>query len=352
MGARARPVGQGRSPARERAGGGCSLDVMVSHPLSLVGVVKRFPGDPPVTAVAGIDLEVAEREVLGLLGPNGAGKSTTIGIITTRVRPTAGDVRVFGIDAVREPARVKATLGVVQQANTLDRRLTLRENLYYHCRYFGMAARESHARADELLERFRLADRRDAMPMAISGGMAQRLQIARAVAHRPSLLLLDEPTAGLDPQSRIALWELVGELRDDGITVVVSTHYMEEADVLCDRVAIIDHGRILVVDTPQALKRDHGTGVIVDLGLAAPADEHVRAAIRSVPGVTLVDDAPPEPDGRRDRTTLRIAASASNGMVGAIVAAIAPLATLRDLRVSETTLESVFIALTGRDLRE
>jgi len=325
---------------------------MSAPPLALTGVVKRYEGEPPVTAVAGIDLEVGHREVLGLLGPNGAGKSTTIGIITTRVRPTQGEVRVFGVDARRDPARVKASLGVVQQANTLDRRLTLRENLYYHCRYFGMGASESHARADELLDRFRLADRRDAMPPAISGGMAQRVQIARAVAHHPSLLLLDEPTAGLDPQSRIALWELVEELRDEGMTVLLSTHYMEEADALCDRVAVIDHGRILVVDTPQALKREHGNGVVIDIGLAAPADAAIRRALTDVPGVTLVEDAPADIDGRRDVTGLRVAASASDGTVGAIVAAISPHATLRDLRVSETTLESVFIALTGRDLRE
>ena len=325
---------------------------MLPPPLSLTRVVKRFPGEPPVTAVAGIDLEVGHREVLGLLGPNGAGKSTTIGIITTRVRPTEGEVHVFGVDAQREPARVKASLGVVQQANTLDRRLTLWENLYYHCRYFGMGAGESHARADELLERFRLADRRDAMPPMISGGMAQRLQIARAVAHRPSLLLLDEPTAGLDPQSRIALWELVGELRDEGMTVLLSTHYMEEADALCDRVAIIDHGRILTIDTPQALKRQHGNGVVVDVGLSAPADASVRAAVAAVPGVTLVEDMPIDIDGRRDANGLRIAAASGDGTVGAIVSALTQHATLRDLRVSETTLESVFIALTGRDLRE
>jgi ABC-2 type transport system ATP-binding protein len=325
---------------------------MLPSPLELEDVVKRFPGDPPVIAVDGISLVVREREILGLLGPNGAGKSTSIGIITTRVRPTSGEVRVFGIDAVRDPARVKASLGVVQQTNTLDRSLTLRENLYYHCRYFGMGAAESHKRSDELLERFRLADRRDAMPQAISGGMAQRLQIARAIAHHPALLLLDEPTAGLDPQSRIALWELVTELRDEGLTVLLSTHYMEEADALCDRVAIIDQGRILVVDTPTALKRQHGNGVIVDIGLAGPADATVRRALSDLPTVTLVEDAPPDMDGRRDGRALRVAARGSDGLVGALVAAIAPHATLRDLSVSDTTLESVFISLTGRDLRE
>lgn len=325
---------------------------MLPAPLALTDVVKRFPGDPPVTAVDGISIRAGEQEILGLLGPNGAGKSTSIGIITTRVRPTSGEVRVFGVDAVRDPARVKASLGVVQQTNTLDRSLNLRENLYYHCRYFGMGASESHRRSDELLERFRLADRRDAMPQTISGGMAQRLQIARAVAHRPALLLLDEPTAGLDPQSRIALWELVGELRDEGMTVLLSTHYMEEADALCDRVAIIDHGRILVVDTPSALKRDHGAGVIVDVGLTGPADEDLRRALRELPTVTFVEDAPPGMDGQRDGTMLRVGASSSDGIVGAIVASVAPHATLRDLSVSDTTLESVFIAMTGRDLRE
>lgn len=321
-------------------------------PLRLTGVVKRYPGEPPVTAVAGIDLEVGEREILGLLGPNGAGKSTTIGMITTRVRPTEGGIRVFGLDAVREPARVKSMLGVVQQANTLDRSLTLRENLYYHCRYFGMGASASQRRADELLERFRLADRSDAMPMAISGGMAQRLQIARAVAHRPQLLLLDEPTAGLDPQSRLALWELVRDLRDDGLTVVLSTHYMEEADALCDRVAIIDHGRILVIDTPTALKDEHGKGLAIEIGLAEPAGAAVRAALSDVPGVTQVEDAAASPGREADGRTLRLAATRTDGLVGLLVAAVAPHATLRDLSVSDTTLESVFIGLTGRDLRE
>ena len=316
---------------------------MPQPPLSLHGVVKRYPGEPPVTAVAGIDLEVRDREILGLLGPNGAGKSTTIGIITTRVRPTEGEVRVFGIDAVREPARAKATLGVVQQANTLDRSLDLWENLYYHCRYFGMGGTESRARADELLDRFRLADRRAAMPDQISGGIAQRLQIARAVAHRPSLLQLDEPTAGLDPQSRIALWDLVEELREDGMTVLVSTHYMEEADALCDRVAIVDHGRILVLDTPDALKRDLGDGAVIDIGLAGPAGSAVLDAVRAVDGVVLAEET---------TEGLRVGTSTADGTVGRLVAAVSSHATLRDLRVQETTLESVFIALTGRDLRE
>jgi ABC-2 type transport system ATP-binding protein len=317
-------------------------------PVRLRAVEKRYPGTPPIVAVAGIDLEVEPRSIIGLLGPNGAGKSTTIGMITTRVRPTGGVVEVFGVDAVRQPARVKSTLGVVPQANTLDRSLDLFENLYYHCRYFGMDARSSRRRADELLERFLLADRRHAMPQAISGGMAQRLQIARAVAHGPSLLLLDEPTAGLDPQSRIALWDLVRELREDGMTVLLSTHYMEEADELCERVAIIDHGRILVDDTPASLKERYGAGVRIDLRLSASAPEGLVRTLETLGGVVGVDV---DHDGLAD--TLRVAADRSDGLVADVVAAVvASGSSLRDLSVTAATLEAVFIGLTGRDLRE
>jgi ABC-2 type transport system ATP-binding protein len=319
---------------------------MTAAPVQLRSVRKQFPGEPPVVAVDGIDLDVGSREILGLLGPNGAGKSTTIGMITTRVRPTSGSVEVFGVDAVRHPARAKAMLGVVTQSNTLDRRLDLWENLYYHCRYFGLDARASRRRADELLERFRLADRRHAMPDAISGGMAQRLQIARAVAHRPSLLLLDEPTAGLDPQSRIALWDLVRELREEGMTVLLSTHYMEEADELCDAVAVIDGGRILVKDTPTSLKQRHGVGTVIELRLAAASEEALRTELVGLSGVVGVERVNGAPE------VLRVAADRADGLVAEVVATVSRHAQLRDLSVSGATLEAVFIALTGRELRE
>ncbi|TVR21943.1 MAG: ABC transporter ATP-binding protein [Nitriliruptor sp.] len=310
--------------------------------LRLHALRKTYPGPPVIDAIAGIDLHVAAGEMFGLLGPNGAGKSTTVGVCTTRIRPTEGHAEVFGIDVVREPARAKRRLGVVTQDNTLDRSLTLLENLRYHCRYFGWSGRRAAARAEELLERFRLTDRADAFPNQISGGMAQRLQVARAIAHRPQLLFLDEPTAGLDPQSRLALWELVSELREDGLTVVLTTHYMEEADQLCDRVAIVDHGRVLVCDTPEALKEAHGVGAVVDLVLESRPAPEVRQALEAVPGVRSVEDS---------EGGVRVLAEVGDGLLPRVVQAAGP-AGVRDVSLQGSTLEAVFINLTGRDLRE
>jgi ABC-2 type transport system ATP-binding protein len=322
-----------------------AADLRVAPPpavLRLSGVHKVYPGTPEVRAVDGIDLQVAAGEMFGLLGPNGAGKTTTVGMCTTRILPTEGRIEVAGLDVVAEPARVKRRIGVVTQANTLDRSLTLHENLAMHCRYFGWSARRSRARADELLERFRLSERAAAFPMQISGGMAQRLQVARAIAHEPEVLFLDEPTAGLDPQSRLALWELVGELRSDGLTVVLTTHYMEEADQLCDRVAIVDHGRVLVCDTPERLKAEHGAGAVVDLHLTDRADDELLARLRAVAGVTVAEQTP---DG------VRVLARDTDGLLARVVS-VADHAGLSDLSVTGASLEAVFISLTGRDLRE
>ena len=233
---------------------------MTTPALDLTELTKVYAGPDGVKALERLTLQVQQGEIFGLLGPNGAGKTTTVGICTTRVRATAGRALIEGFDVARDPADVKRRIGVVTQQNTLDRSCTIRENLVYHCRYFGMGARVSAQRADELLERFKLTDRARALPMTLSGGLAQRVQIARAIAHHPGVLFLDEPTAGLDPQSRLALWELVAELRRDGLTVLLTTHYMEEAERLSDRLAIIDHGRLLVTGTAAELKRSIGAG--------------------------------------------------------------------------------------------
>jgi len=304
---------------------------------------KVYEGKQRVVAVDGIDLAVREGELYGLLGPNGAGKTTTISICTTRVLPTAGSVRLDGVDVVASPAVARRSMGIVPQYNTLDRSCTVYENIYFHCLYFGFSRTDARRRTAELLDQFHLTDRTGAYPAQLSGGLAQRLQIARAISHRPKVLFLDEPSAGLDPQSRIAMWEAVRALREQGITVVLTTHYMEEADELCDRVAIVDHGKILVEDTPAALKRSVGTQKVYELDLSdhqhAP---QLTSQIKQLHGVQQVE---PTPVG------LRIFATSAEGLLPDIVRASNPYG-LRDLTITETTLETVFIRLTGRDLRE
>jgi ABC-2 type transport system ATP-binding protein len=232
--------------------------------VAIQDLTKRYPRtDRP--AVDGLSLAVGAGEAFGLLGPNGAGKTTLVNVCTTRTPATAGRVIIAGQDVRAAPLEVRARIGVVTQYNTLDRSCSVVDNLYFHCRYFGWSRKQARARAGELLETFRLTAKAGAPPIALSGGMVQRLQIARAIAHRPSVLFLDEPTAGLDPQSRLALWEQLDKLKRDGTTILLTTHYMEEADGLCDRLAILDHGRILTTGAPEQLKRDHGGGPDVTL---------------------------------------------------------------------------------------
>src|ERR1700735_4047815 len=236
--------------------------------IETVNLVKTYPGTD-FRAVDGLNLQVGMGEVYGLLGPNGAGKTTTVGVLTTRVIPSDGHAYVGGIDVVTPPTLAKQMIGVVSQQNTLDRQLTPWENLYFHGRLFGIGKRESKQTADELLEQFQLTRFAKASVYALSGGMAQRLMVARAIFHRPAILFLDEPTAGLDPQGRLALWELLGQLNAQGQTIMLTTHYMEEADKLCDRLAIMDHGRILALDTPAGLKATVGADTIVTVRVAS-----------------------------------------------------------------------------------
>ncbi|MGH8920761.1 MAG: ABC transporter ATP-binding protein, partial [Actinomycetes bacterium] len=250
--------------AVEAAAGGAEV-------IRTVGLTKVYAGTD-FKAVEDLDLTVTAGEIFGLLGPNGAGKTTTAGMLTTRVIPTAGSASVGGIDVVAHPALVKQLIGVVSQENTLDRQLNCWENLYFHGRLFGMRAGESRRVADELLAKFHLAKWAEASVYALSGGMAQRLMVARSIFHRPAVLFLDEPTAGLDPQSRLALWEILGELNREGQTILLTTHYMEEADQLCDRVAIMDHGRVLALDTPAALKESTGADTIVTVRTTGDID--------------------------------------------------------------------------------
>ena len=313
-------------------------DVIVTEALT-----KVYPGmDTP--AVDHLDLTVRAGEVFGLLGPNGAGKTTTAGILTTRVVPSAGRAFVAGIDVVRHPALVKQVSGIVSQQNTLDRQLTVWENLYFHGRLFGMGGPASRARADELLETFSLSKWAKASVYALSGGMAQRLMVARAIFHRPAVLFLDEPTAGLDPQSRLALWEILRQLNEQGQTILLTTHYMEEADQLCDRVAIMDHGKILALDTPDGLKRSVGADTIVTVRSTGDMDALAAVLQEKVQGVRkhrIIDKGVELHVASAERVLARVVEAAESG--GFHVA---------DLSVAEPSLETVFINLTGKELRD
>jgi ABC-2 type transport system ATP-binding protein len=311
--------------------------------VEIEGLQKIYDGKQRVVAVDGIDLNVSEGELFGLLGPNGAGKTTTISVCTTRALPTAGHVRIAGIDVVKTPSLARRCIGVVPQYNTLDRACTIFENIHFHCLYFGFSRAEATQRTDQLLSQFHLTERAEAYPAQLSGGLAQRVQIARAIAHHPKVLFLDEPSAGLDPQSRIAMWEAVSGLREEGITVVLTTHYMEEADELCDRVAIIDHGKILVQDTPAALKGSVGAQKVYELDLRS--QENIPELILKLQNLAGVASVEATPKG------VRIFAHGAEGLLSDVVREANPYG-LRDLTITETSLETVFIRLTGRDLRE
>ncbi len=295
-------------------------------------------------AVDHLNLDVKAGEIFGLLGPNGAGKTTTAGILTTRVVPTSGRAFVGGVDVAAHPALAKQLSGIVSQQNTLDRQLTVRENLYFHGRLFGMGATASRRIAGDLLEQFQLDRWANASVYSLSGGMAQRLMVARAIFHRPAVLFLDEPTAGLDPQSRLALWEILEQLNEDGQTILLTTHYMEEADKLCDRVAIMDHGRILALDTPGALKRGIGADTIVTIRSGGDLAALGSLLRREVDGVTRTRTA----DG-----ALQLHVSGAHRLIPEIVLAAERHGfDILDLSVAEPSLETVFITLTGRELRD
>ncbi len=306
-------------------------------------LTKIYP-QADFAAVDHLDLDVRAGEIFGLLGPNGAGKTTTAGILTTRVVPTSGRATVGGVDVAAHPALAKQLSGIVSQQNTLDRQLTVWENLYFHGRLFGVGAAPSRRIATDLLEQFQLEKWAKASVFALSGGMAQRLMVARAIFHRPAVLFLDEPTAGLDPQSRLALWEILERLNEQGQTILLTTHYMEEADSLCDRVAIMDHGRILALDTPAALKRGIGADTVVTVRSAGDLAVLGDLLTRDVAGVTRT---------RISDGMLQLHVRGEHRLIPEIVlAADRHGFDLLDLSVAEPSLETVFISLTGRELRD
>ncbi|MFZ1930889.1 MAG: ATP-binding cassette domain-containing protein [Candidatus Sulfotelmatobacter sp.] len=300
-----------------------------------------------IVALDGLTLEILPGEIFGLLGPNGAGKSTTAGILTTRVRPTSGQAWIGAHDVWAEQVVVKRLIGVVQQRPNLDFSLTAREILLFHGAYFGIDSRERGERAKALLDRFKLTDRADQMVRGFSGGMMQRLSIARAMMHDPQVLFLDEPSAGLDPQTRLLLWDIIREYNQSGKTILLTTHNMEEADALCQRVAIIDHGRNIAIGTPQELKASVPGGFLLRLRFGQQSADLLQR-LRSLPGVTEV---------RANNDANGNSADVYADRGGPLVSEIANLASsasieLCDVHISEPSLENLFLHHTGRSLRD
>src|SRR5580693_6388426 len=290
---------------------------------------KSSRGDVP--AVRGIDLSVESGQFFGLLGPNGAGKSTTIGMLTTLILPTGGRAWVSGLDVVADPVGVKRRIGVVTQNNTLDMQLTVAENLEFRSRFFGLSLREASRRAAQLLEVFGLADRHKAMSTDLSGGQARRLLIARALVHRPDVLFLDEPTAGLDPQTRVNLWDILRVLH---------------AEALCEQVAVMDHGEVLAQGTVNELKDGAGAETVITVRYEdrVPGDLAARTGLADRPGVRKVES---------DGDFVRVFTREPEGVLGELVTAgSAAGLTVRDATQLKPSLETVFLTLTGREYRE
>jgi lipooligosaccharide transport system ATP-binding protein len=303
----------------------------VDKVIDVQNLVKEFDG---MTAVDSISFSVKAGEFFGLLGPNGAGKTTTIRMLYGFSPPTAGQLRLFGLDICRHWRNIKARIGVCQQENTLDPDLTVEQNLHIYAGYFSIPKATTIKRSEELLDFFALSHKKDAKVMALSGGMARRLILARALINRPQLLILDEPTTGLDPQSRHQVWEKLEALKKSGLTVLITTHYMEEASRLCDRLVIIDHGHILVDGSPADLIAQHTGKQIIEI---EGADNALRDYIQAN-------------EIQHDDLNRRLILYVPEGSkVGDII---------RDLFCSEkctyrnSTLEDVFLRLTGRELRE
>lgn len=310
-------------------------------PMAPVGSPPGPAGSREVLALDGLDLEIRAGEFFGLLGPNGAGKTTTIGVLTTRVRPTSGSAAVAGVDVVADPVGVKQRIGVVPQRPNPDRQLTVIQNLLFHAAYFGIPRPTALPRARQLLDQMGLGDRAEAKVDQLSGGQQQRLMIARALIHEPEILFLDEPTVGLDPQARLGLWDVLRSLHSQGRTIVMTTHYMEEADRLCERLAIVDRGRLLALDTPAGLRRLAPGGTLVEVTFDGPAGPLVET-VAALPGMSRVSATETTLRGYAERVAESIPAL----LRAAEVAGLAPL----DIRLTPPSLETLFVALTGRKL--
>jgi len=291
-------------------------------------------------AVDQLTLTVEQGEIFGLLGPNGSGKTTTINLISGLSTPTSGEVQVMGYQMPRHARRIRQMLGAVPQETALYEELSAWDNLDFHADLFGMARQEKKARMMQMLDLVQLQERKHSRVSTFSGGMKRRLALARALLHDPRLLYLDEPTLGVDVQSRRAIWDYILSLREQGKTVLITTNYLEEAQALCERIAILDHGKLIAVDTPEHLKQTYG-GSIVELETVQRID--VAEDLRALPGVKEV---------RADGTRFSVATQASGEVVPQIINLVTKLGELRTISVREPTLNEVFLQLTGTALRD
>ncbi|MGH3795915.1 MAG: ABC transporter ATP-binding protein [Pseudonocardiaceae bacterium] len=323
-------------------------------------LVKSYRRNAP-NAVDELSFTVHSGEVFGLLGPNGAGKTTTVGVLSTRVLPTSGAALIHGVDVVQAPSPARQLLAVVPQRNNLDRSLSIRQNLLFHALYHGAGRAERLRRADEILDWMGLTERANERLDFVSGGQAQRVMIARALMHTPKVLFLDEPSTGLDPQARLFVHERIAELRDEGVTVVLTTHDMDEAAKLCDRVGIVDHGKLLALDTPAALTRSlpGSTTLTVTVSTDGHDPERIGDALSTVHQVERVERitkaaamAPSAMDGD-DTAQFRLYTTGEpSGVLPPVLKTLAGLGCdLQDLSIRTPSLEDVFIHLTGRELR-
>jgi ABC-2 type transport system ATP-binding protein len=333
-------------------------------------LVKRY-GRVPYNAVDGISFSVQRGEIFGLLGPNGAGKTTTIGILTTSILPSSGRATIAGVDIVADPIGAKQRIAVMPQRANLDQSLRVHDILTLHAAYHGVPRATRKAQADKLLAELGLSERGKEKVTPFSGGMGQRVMLARALMHEPEVLFLDEPTNNLDPQSRLFLWDRIRSLHERGVTVVLTTHNMEEADQLCERVAIMNHGRILALDTPEKLKQLIPGGTVLELRVLIPAlvavtsaSEHRQTglqndpfleALRNISGVTKVEHlaGPTNKEGEPESRVYRLYASEdADELLGRATHAVTQEGGgLIDLHFTRPRLEDVFIYLTGKDLR-
>src|SRR6478672_10505831 len=300
------------------------------------GLVKRF-GD--FTAVDGVDFELHRGEAFGFLGPNGAGKSSTMRMIGCVSPPTGGELSILGLDPVADGPVIRARLGVVPQEDTLDLELTVRENLLVYGRYFGLSREVIRERTAHLLDFVQLSDRAEDQVEPLSGGMKRRLTIARSLINEPEILLLDEPTTGLDPQARHAVWDRLFRLKQQGVTLILTTHYMDEAEQLCDRLVVMDRGKIAAEGSPRQLIEQYSAPEVLELRFD-PADHQQSAEkLASVPAQRL--------EVLADRVLLYVE-DGDSALVAVRALGVEPLASL----VRRGTLEDVFLRLTGRQLGE